>query len=92
MQEFALAGLLHIEEGMTLATFGTDGVDGMTSKPVAGVIADAGTRGRGWNMGLDVQRHLADNNSYAYFARVGDHIVTGPTGTNVGDLILLAVY
>lgn len=92
MQELGLASLLHIKEGMTLASFGTDGVDGMTPKPMAGAIGDIGTKQRGLRKGLDVQRYLTDNNSYEYFKQVGDHIITGPSGTNVGDLILLAIY
>ena len=42
--------------------------------------------------GLSPERHLADNNAYAFFDALGDLIHTGPTGTNVGDLqvILLA--
>ncbi len=91
MQELGLAGLLHIKEGMTLASFATDGVDGMTPRPTAGAISDIGTKERGRQKDLDVQRYLADNNSYAYFNKVADHIITGPTGTNVADLILLAV-
>jgi hydroxypyruvate reductase len=37
-------------------------------------------------------RFLSANNAYAFFDALGDHIHTGPTGTNVGDLqvILLA--
>ncbi len=92
MQEFVLASLLHIKNGMTLAAFATDGVDGITPKPTAGAIGDMGTKERGQKMGLDVQKYLADNNSYAYFHKVRDHIITGPTGTNVADLTLLAVY
>lgn len=92
MQELGLAGLLHIQNGMTLAAFATDGVDGITPQPMAGAIGDLGTKQRGQKMDLDVQKYLTDNNSYAYFKQVGDHIITGPSGTNVGDLILLAVY
>ena len=91
MQELGLAGLLHIKEGMTLACFATDGVDGITPKPTAGAISDIGTKERGRQKDLDVQRYLAKNNSYGYFRKVADHIITGPTGTNVADLILLAV-
>ena len=92
MQELSLAGLLHIKDGMTLVGFATDGVDGLTPRPTAGAFADIGTKRRGQEQGLDVQKYLADNNSYAYFHKVGDHIITGPTGTNVADLMLLAVY
>jgi glycerate 2-kinase len=92
MQEFGLAALLPMKDGMTLVSFATDGVDGMTPEPTAGAFCDMGTKLRGQKMGLDVHTYLTDNNSYAYFHQVGDHIITGPTGTNVADLTLLAVY
>jgi hydroxypyruvate reductase len=48
-------------------------------------------RARALGLGPAAQ-YLDDNNAYAFFARLGDLINTGPTGTNVGDLqvILLA--
>jgi hydroxypyruvate reductase len=40
-------------------------------------------------LGLDPAAYLDDNNSNAFFAALGDLVVTGPTGTNVGDLQIL---
>ena len=40
-------------------------------------------------MGLDVDAALHAHDSYSFFQRLGDLIVTGPTGTNVGDLQIL---
>jgi hydroxypyruvate reductase len=40
---------------------------------------------------LDPQRALADNDAYPFFEALGDLIVTGPTGTNVMDLMLVLV-
>ncbi|MFH0820956.1 MAG: glycerate kinase [Candidatus Peregrinibacteria bacterium] len=90
-QELALAGLQVLQPGMTLVSFGTDGIDGMTPKPVAGAIADVSTRERAVRLKLDLQAFLSNNDSYHFFNKVKDHIVTGPSGTNVGDLILLAL-
>jgi len=92
-QEFALAaaGLLA-EAGapVVVASVGTDGIDGPTD--AAGAIADSTTIARAMAAGLSPERHLLDNNAYAFFDALGDLIHTGPTGTNVGDLqvILLA--
>ena len=36
-------------------------------------------------------RFLARNDSYAFFAALGDLIHTGPTGTNVGDLQIVLI-
>jgi len=67
-----------------LASVGTDGIDGPTD--AAGAIADPTTIGRADAAGLSPERHLSDNNAYAFFDALGDLIHTGPTGTNVGDL------
>jgi hydroxypyruvate reductase len=34
---------------------------------------------------------LADNDAYHFFATLGDLIMTGPTGTNVNDLLFILV-
>lgn len=93
-QEFALAAaeVLAAERRLVaLASFGTDGIDGPTD--AAGAIADSTTIARAGSAGLAPgASFLAANNSYEFFAGLGDLIQTGPTGTNVGDLqiILLA--
>jgi hydroxypyruvate reductase len=46
---------------------------------------------RGRAAGLDALHELGDNNSYAYFDTLEDLIRTGPTGTNVNDLLFLFV-
>ena len=35
---------------------------------------------------LDAGAFLADNNAYAFFQKLDDLIITGPSTTNVGDL------
>ncbi len=92
-QEFALASaeaLATLGDRTALASLGTDGIDGPTD--AAGAIADSTTLARAREAGLNPQTFLSDNNTYAFFAALGDLIHTGPTGTNVGDLqvILLA--
>jgi len=92
-QEFALsaAALLGDHRGMSvLASVGTDGIDGPTD--AAGAVADSTTSARAAAAGLSPDQHLLDNDSCAFFRALGDLVVTGPTGTNVGDLqvILLA--
>ena len=41
--------------------------------------------------GVDAARALADNDAYAFFAAEGGLLRTGPTGTNVMDLVLIEV-
>jgi glycerate 2-kinase len=89
-QEFALAladALPALGDSVAVASAGTDGIDGPTT--AAGAIVDATTRARASQRGLAPAAYLADNNSHAFFDALGDLIVTGPTGTNVGDLQIL---
>jgi glycerate 2-kinase len=89
-QELALAASIEIagDEGLVLLSAGTDGIDGMTN--AAGAFADGHTVERGAALGLDAADFLRRNDSNSYLSTVGDALVTGPTGTNVGDLILVA--
>ncbi|HEX8560887.1 MAG TPA: DUF4147 domain-containing protein [Pyrinomonadaceae bacterium] len=66
---------------------GTDGVDG--ASPAAGALADETTLARARALGLDAQRFLDESDSHTFFERLGDAVVTGPTGTNVRDLRIL---
>jgi hydroxypyruvate reductase len=86
-QEFALAavdGLATLGPGATLASVGTDGIDGPTD--AAGALVDAGTLERAGRSGLDPAAFMRNNDSYTFFKAIGDLFVTGRTGTNVGDL------
>lgn len=89
-QELALAAAIALAEGpsagMTIASFGTDGTDGPTD--AAGAWADAGTLTRAAALGLDARAALTRNDSYPFFAALGDLILTGPTGTNVADVVV----
>jgi hydroxypyruvate reductase len=68
---------------------GTDGVDG--NSPAAGAVADGETFERGQAIGLNARYMFRESDSYSYFARLGDAIVTGPTGNNLRDLrVMLA--
>jgi len=72
-----------------LLAAGTDGTDGPTD--AAGAFADAGSVARGRRRGVDARQALARNDAYAFFAAEGGLLRTGPTGTNVMDLVLVAV-
>jgi hydroxypyruvate reductase len=66
---------------------GTDGIDG--NSPAAGAVADETTIARGLSAGLDASDFLARSDSFSYFQRLGDVLVTGPTGTNVRDIRII---
>ena len=88
-QEVALAAALLIdgEDDLVVASLGTDGVDGPTG--AAGGVADGATVSRGRRLGLSAPDHLVRNDSHSYLLATGDLLVTGPTGTNVGDLMVV---
>ena len=67
----------------------TDGTDGPTDS--AGAIATGETVARAQSLGLDPRKSLEENDSYSFFAPLGDLIHTGPTGTNVNDLLFILV-
>ena len=68
---------------------GTDGVDG--NSPAAGAVADGDTLARGASAGMDATDYFRRSDAFAYFSRLGDAIVVGPTGNNLRDLrVLLA--
>lgn len=86
-QEMALsvAGALANDSGeVAVASIGTDGIDGPTD--AAGAFTDTTTAVRARQQSLDPLAYLADNNAYAFFERLGDLIMTGPSTTNVGDI------
>jgi glycerate-2-kinase len=87
-QETALAFALAAEgERMTALFAGTDGADGPTD--AAGALVDGETVRRARDFGLDAAAHLDRNDTYPLFDRLGDHVRTGPTDTNVTDLALV---
>lgn len=78
---------------LAIATLATDGDDGLTD--AAGALISGKTAAYGRQQNLSIQSYLDNNDSYTYFqkldeAGVGPHLIkTGPTGTNVNDLIFI---
>ncbi len=87
-QQFALAAarLIAGHARLVLLAAGTDGSDGNTDD--AGAIVDSGTIARAAGSGLEVDATLAAANAGPFLAAAGDLLHTGPTGTNVGDLVI----
>ena len=87
--ELALAAacaLADVPERCLLAA-GTDGVDGMS--PAAGAVVDGDTLARGAARGRDAASALGRNDAWGFFEGLPDAIVTGPTGTNVADVVFV---
>ena len=84
-----LAGRVRGTDGVTILVCGTDGIDG--NSPAAGAVID----GRTWDAIAeawgDPDAALARCDSHAALASVGAAVITGPTGVNHADLVLVHV-
>jgi len=69
-----------------LLAAGTDGIDGPTD--AAGAWVDGGTMAEAAALGIDVAGALARTDSHPALARLGSLVRTGPTGTNVADVVI----
>jgi glycerate 2-kinase len=88
-QELALAAALQLSgwPGVLVMALATDGTDGPTDG--AGAVVTGETVARARALGLDPRAALEANDSYPFFDALGDLIRTGPTGTNVNDLLFI---
>jgi len=71
---------------MLLLSAGTDGTDGVTDD--AGALVDSETCARLALAEMDADDCMRRADSGTALAASGDLVHTGPTGTNVGDLVI----
>jgi len=90
-QHFALvaAKALRGTEGITLLAGGTDGNDGPTD--AAGALVDGSTWDNAIDQLLQPEAYLQNFDSYHFFKKAGNHLITGPTMTNVMDLVVVLI-
>lgn len=95
-QEFALAALLALQEAFpdgdnmpVLLSAGTDGTDGPTN--AAGAVVDKGVMQLAAKRDLSPEKFLEQNDSWNFFHQADGHIITGPTHTNVMDIIVVLI-
>jgi hydroxypyruvate reductase/glycerate 2-kinase len=82
-----MLALEEYEGDWVVASMGTDGSDYL--RDVAGAIIDRNTLRTAWANGLDIAGYLERFDSNTLLQKAGASlIVTGSTGTNVGDVIL----
>ncbi|TSD03567.1 MAG: hypothetical protein Athens071426_204, partial [Parcubacteria group bacterium Athens0714_26] len=84
-QELALSALRYIKDNQLLVSVASDGRDNCE---LAGAICDIISRIKVKNLGLSVEKYLENNDSYGFFVKTGDYLLTGDTGSNVSDLII----
>jgi glycerate-2-kinase len=90
-QELVLGAVRQVAglDGVAIASIGTDGIDGTSE--AAGAICDGHTLERALSERLKPEEYLKNNDSYSFFSWLGDAIITGPTLTNVMDLMGVVV-
>lgn len=91
-QELALAALLtmkNFRKDYLIVSCGTDGTDGPTD--AAGGMASPQVWENARAQGVDPLPFLENNDAYHFFRKTGGLIMTGPTGTNVMDIILALI-
>ncbi|MEH6682046.1 MAG: glycerate kinase [Sediminicola sp.] len=74
---------------VTILCGGTDGTDGPTD--AAGAVVDACTEINALKLGLHMQKYVDNCDSHTFFKKEGGLVITGPTHTNVMDLIIVLI-
>jgi len=85
-QELALGALPCVSDNVLVVACASDGIDNGT--PAAGALADAAALSSSAALGLAPEIYLANHDSFTFFKKIKDQIVTGTTGSNVSDLFL----
>jgi glycerate 2-kinase len=75
-----------IDDNSVFISFASDGMD---NSDVAGAVVDKNTIEKVEKLDLDINDYLNRFDSYSFFKKTGDMIMTGPTGANVSDLMIL---
>ncbi|MBG0858323.1 MAG: glycerate kinase [Bacteroidales bacterium] len=90
-QHLALMAALRLQDmpGVTLLASGTDGNDGDTE--MAGAVVDSETLHDALEQGIDPVSYLKEYDSYHFFKSAGGHVYTGPTLTNVMDMVVVLI-
>lgn len=81
-QELCLGALENINSSQLVLSIASDGWDNSSH---AGAICDIMTKRKK----INYKKYLKDNNSFEFFKKTGDAIITGQTGSNVSDLIIV---
>ena len=90
-QHLALLCAIQLQDkpGITILCAGTDGNDGPTK--AAGAIVDSETIPFAISRGIKPEKFLVNFDSYNFFRKTSGHLITGPTMTNVMDIVAIIV-
>jgi glycerate 2-kinase len=76
----------EFSDGKIFVSLASDGMDNSNS---AGAIVDKNTIDKIHKLNIDIKEHLQNFDAYPVFEKSKDMIMTGPTGANVSDLMIL---
>lgn len=85
-QEVVLAALGAIDDKTTIVSFDSDGWD---NSPFAGAIGDSLTIQKAKEMNINPEIFSEENNSFLFFEKTGDGIITDRLPSNVSDLMIV---
>jgi glycerate-2-kinase len=85
-QQVVLSALQYLKENELIISCASDGHD---YTEAAGAIGDSETIRKAEKLKLDPEKFRKNNNSFNFFLKTKDHIITGPTGINVSDIFLI---
>lgn len=85
-QEVVLSALLSIDEKTTIASFDSDGWD---NSPFSGAIGDLSTIQKAKELNINPEIFSQENNSFSFFEKTGDGIITDRLPSNVSDLMIV---
>ena len=91
-QHFALSALMHFSEDIkkiTILSGGTDGTDGPTD--ATGAVVDHSSFKKAQDLQLNFNKYHTDQDAYNFFNQTDDLIITGPTQTNVMDVMFALI-
>ena len=86
-QELVLGALEFLKPNQLIVSVASDGNDNIVE--AAGALADMKTKRMAEKLGLNPRQFLTSNDSYHFFRKTGDVIITGMTDSNVSDLMIV---
>ena len=91
-QELALSAVdvLSGLRDVVFISIATDGEDGPTD--AAGAVVTGESAHRAESLGMSAADYLSKNDAYTFFDNLNDLIRTGPSGTNVNDLVICLAF
>ncbi len=93
-QEMLLSFLKHVKSkkidyNFLIISVNLDGIEG--NSKAMGALIDNSVIEQVISKNMDPEKFLSNNDSNSFFKKLGNEIISGPTGCNVNDLILILI-